>query len=1624
MTDANTPTKNKTRKALLLALILLITLLFLVPNAQAQWTEKLVNALGRGAVYAWQVVKGVVLKPLFWTINVTVDSIFEVLAEIFEPAVEVMFSTVSTLMVNNPTIYPLTDANPTVRALVRIVLSMLIPFYGILTMLVAIYIIYVAAVPEDRAMAKAQFNKLIMSMLLVSTAPVIFQVLLDIQREMTMTILDQFEANWSRELVRGVLAAFSSFYLYLPAVYVPLLGVVLLLFRFVMIWLLAIFFPLGFFLFFFDYTKTVGANILRTTILWIFMPVPQAIVLVVTASTAAEMTGHTLATGLVILAGMFAFVVAGLMVSGMLRWVGGVMAMVGSASGGTFGGALMMGAGQIMMGQGPNALVGAGAEIGYMRAGQYTPGVKGIYSKMKAGVKSYTGSGRGFEGGALSRFHQARMSSLGGFNRGLRQTLRSMNRKNAAAAPHPDQIKGGGGGGGGSGGGAGGGGGTGGGVFSAGAPSSGVTPETAVGAPPSGVTHFSPSSDRYGKRSSEAGSWQTTSGGKTARITELPQVWWDEKLGSFVEGANWEDARKAADAGTPGKLRGLSLMAYGYEQLRTPGSSKIGAVGSIVRGAAGVGYSLLPMSPFVPVREIGGLVVGVSSIVLPPGLRGVGYYVGTKMMGLGVRQVWGRTHGSISFRHSMHKIKRLDKKIAATDAKISAATTQGEADALKTQRDALKRDKEKQWNRAKSWLESARDGSPILGEKDQNMYEQMLSELENDYQVKGEMPGDLTEDRNYYRRFMRESVMAEGVFGIDQKVSSDLAKKAGEKQAQGMDKRAAWREAVREQLDKEAEYVQEVEDKNANGEYASKDEYKAALSAAKKRQKLTNYFKYTRTGYRQKTTVPMTSKKDGFEDAKDSAKLDALLEAVPDDDDRLDEQADVAERTFGSGVNSFVRLNARERAAVEHMEYQDGTAVIDVERTDHGDVFLSQNDFKYLRSMMAWEGGPATAGKIGVIERGGRPVTDSEGNYLVRNYARSPKHSSLDATDRHEYDRLTAEAEALHQQGRHAEAVQRSAQASSIAKRSSIDFLHEKSEDPYYASINAQGGRNATITYTGYDGRAYYYDADSVVTRGGVQGFEGRDIVKARADYSESNAKALEKAAKRFERDAAEFDRQHMTAEADEARRNAGAHRAFAEHEKQTAERIRAGKDFVALEDMVGDGAASFTPSSGRVVHVRDFEKAQDIETDMQGHVFISGAGFATEEYIRKDFRDAEEMNEEIEKRRQELDEMTSKGVYINMKQSEAAIQQCGLTGRQINDLTEAIADENLKLPEHARVGAVTFSYDSEDRKNTLATERVTRTLIVNLGSDRVRNFARTGRGNITAGLGHEAAHNMTTAELSAGGAKRQVDTQKKVYRGLYDEGGRRGKPYKKDLGDETYISGLAEAVEASGDDIRKAAYSEADKGMAVDETISWKIGLEMMERYDRQTQEAEQRLMQAHQAGDEDGMRGAMRDIVRSQRAKIDFLGFFSDTAHDVVEDYGARAGKKANTLTDDANMCQFKVAAEEISERSPQIISDVTATLDSVLQNNDYRNAMDNDLRREYAETTGDAGTVGGELENLISDHRTGRTGSIDQALSESEVVKKRVDQKRFNRLQDGLRAIWTSGENENRQIKLKNT
>lgn len=281
-------------------------------------------------------------------------------------------------------------------------IKMLVPFYMIAMMFTALFFLLKAGTPRGRARARSMFLKLVFGMAVVAMSPLLYQIMLESSAMLVNWFLTETGTNINLGLftvpinfrIFGVVnveklnnvswqlnhsgMAMSCIFLYVACGMLVASNIILWI-RNMAVFFYGVFFPAILFLYFFDVTKPLGQKWLNASMKWAYAPALQALLLAFTIEIANNISLWNFSgpdifiltaisnamAGMMIIAGLVAFILAPMIVGQLMSWLGDAVAAVGLGT----GRAWMVAAGGIMAGQGGGAIIQADTE--YARGSSY-----------------------------------------------------------------------------------------------------------------------------------------------------------------------------------------------------------------------------------------------------------------------------------------------------------------------------------------------------------------------------------------------------------------------------------------------------------------------------------------------------------------------------------------------------------------------------------------------------------------------------------------------------------------------------------------------------------------------------------------------------------------------------------------------------------------------------------------------------------------------------------------------------------------------------------------------------------------------------------------------------------------------------------------------------------------------------------------------------------------------------------------------------------------------------------------------------------------------------------------------------------------------------------------------------
>ncbi|HDI73021.1 MAG TPA: hypothetical protein ENF58_02695 [Candidatus Altiarchaeales archaeon] len=210
-----------------------------------------------------------------------------------------IFDSLRDLILMNP---PLDDH--LINHIIEYFITVLEPLYVMAILITGIYLMFLSGSPKGRRKAKLLFPKLIASMVIVSLTFPILQLISNVSYELSKDILDKSPVGIGRifldtinDLVRiftaSTLTTFEGGHLFLLFIFFMIIGIFsVLTLRYLLLLIFTLIFPIGIFLYTFNITRDIGRFIVEQTILWTFLQVIIAL-LIVTANMGITILGFS-----------------------------------------------------------------------------------------------------------------------------------------------------------------------------------------------------------------------------------------------------------------------------------------------------------------------------------------------------------------------------------------------------------------------------------------------------------------------------------------------------------------------------------------------------------------------------------------------------------------------------------------------------------------------------------------------------------------------------------------------------------------------------------------------------------------------------------------------------------------------------------------------------------------------------------------------------------------------------------------------------------------------------------------------------------------------------------------------------------------------------------------------------------------------------------------------------------------------------------------------------------------------------------------------------------------------------------------------------------------------------------
>ncbi|GEM_PF-3104132 len=344
-----------------------------------------------------------------WLFTCFIDGIVSMLNAILGKFFDIM----EVSLLSKPTLYPLMDAggNLTSSGLIfSEFMKILVPLFVFSVMVSGAYMVFMAHSPSGRAQAKMIFDKLLVALIIIPLSPALYEVLLETNQVLTVSVVQVIKLDiisgqgtlgdvfYSSVSNAPISAKIVFVFLYMSILEFALLALMTMYMRYLIVLTMGFVFPFTLFMYLHDWTKAQGTRLLKFTLIWVYAPTIMAVWLAIGASTlaASSKTGSfVMAAGapfflIVSLAMVFA---APLVMSGIMKWLGGIVSAVGQLVPGWWGVAFAA-VGGVMQGKSVGSITGVGLKIG---VNKMWGGGKALLAKAKG---SKGGSSAGLMGGS------------------------------------------------------------------------------------------------------------------------------------------------------------------------------------------------------------------------------------------------------------------------------------------------------------------------------------------------------------------------------------------------------------------------------------------------------------------------------------------------------------------------------------------------------------------------------------------------------------------------------------------------------------------------------------------------------------------------------------------------------------------------------------------------------------------------------------------------------------------------------------------------------------------------------------------------------------------------------------------------------------------------------------------------------------------------------------------------------------------------------------------------------------------------------------------------------------------------------------------------------------------------
>lgn len=201
--------------------------------------------------------------------------------------VEIFENLPGLILMNPPLDYDIT------YHIIKYFITVLEPLYVTAILITGIYLMFLSGSPQGRISARKLLPRLIASMVIVSLSFPILQLIFNVSYELSKDIIDKSPVKINEifletinRLVRiftaSTLTTFEGGHPFLLLIFLLVIGMFFILtLRYILLLLFTLIFPLGIFLYTFNIGRGIGRFILEQTILWTFLQVVIALLIVV-----------------------------------------------------------------------------------------------------------------------------------------------------------------------------------------------------------------------------------------------------------------------------------------------------------------------------------------------------------------------------------------------------------------------------------------------------------------------------------------------------------------------------------------------------------------------------------------------------------------------------------------------------------------------------------------------------------------------------------------------------------------------------------------------------------------------------------------------------------------------------------------------------------------------------------------------------------------------------------------------------------------------------------------------------------------------------------------------------------------------------------------------------------------------------------------------------------------------------------------------------------------------------------------------------------------------------------------------------------------------------------------------